>query len=272
MIYSGSASLKIFAVLVICLHASADEYEVVAEHNPACFDEDLQSCCSTGLNTAGDECFRGQNKLSESMGTDPTTIFAACCLGSTSDSAPIETTARVLTDTGSYSEGEEGSYGGGSSYSSYSNTPTPAPTPTPTAAPTASPTSGCTSNCEVQASITWKGMPAGTVIPKEPFKDTLMTVYSITRPDIIDVSQSSALATIRRLSGRRLSGSGRRLSTTEDVTMTYKLAAADGAQAAALEEVAQELVTSSAAREGFTSTLVTNAANVNSDNFDPVAL
>merc|ERR1719486_961728 len=126
MIYSVSASLKIFAVLVICLHASADEYEVVAEHNPACFGFD-QSCCSTGAEEGeSDECFRGRNKLSESMGTDPTTIFAACCLGGTSDSASIETTARVLTDTGSYGEGE-----GESSYSSYSNTPTPAPTPAP---------------------------------------------------------------------------------------------------------------------------------------------
>jgi len=110
-------------------------------------------------------------------------------------------------------------------------------------------------------------MPAGTVIPKEPFKDTLVTVYNITRPDIIDVRQLSGIR-----GRRRLSGSGRRLSTTEDVTMTYRLAAADGAQAAALEEVAQELAKSSAARESFTTTLVTNAADLNSDNFDPVAL
>merc|ERR1711977_819667 len=36
--------------------------------------------------------------------------------------------------------------------------------------------------------------------------------------------------------------------------------------------VAEELTTSSTARESFTTTLVTNAADVNSDNFDPVAL
>jgi len=160
-------------------------------------------------------------------------------------------------------------YGNGGSYGDVES-PTQGPTKAPTKTPTPATTSGCTSGCELDASITWKNLPPGTLIPIEPFKDTLVDVYAIARSGIIDVQQVSI---VRRLSGR-VRARIRRLtdSSTADVTMIYKLKAADRAQATAIQQVAQGLSTSAQDRTDFTSTLVTNAANLDSVNFDPVTL